>query len=310
MPATKAKTRLFDLEALEVSFVPRGANNRKILLTKSEKGEQMEDILKELLESDLENEGAIDEKIEKSLPDEIRKDKEAVAKVQATMKAAVKLIQSLGKRLDDKDKDKLIGQLGNLAGFKKVAKEEPKADPKPPAKTADPKDPVKKEDEMDPKMKAQIETILKASDEKIEKVQKENEALRVDVKKEQDLRITKEFEDKAKSYGHLGGKSKEIGLLLKEASENLPKAQYEQMVAIFKSSDAKISAGNLFSERGASGGGEEAEGSVYAQVEVKKEEIMKSNDKLTPEQAEEKVFERYPKLYSQYLDENPKQGGH
>lgn len=302
MSKKKIKKRLFDLEALEVSFVPAGINGRKFLVTKSDKGEQMDEILKELLEGELKDEAAIDEKIASMLPEEIKKEEGEVAKIQGTVKAAVKLLKGLAKRLPENERDKLLGKISDLAGLSKVKKEgDPKPEVKEPNK-ADPKEPVKKEGKLDPKIEEKIESILKSN----EKLEGENKVLKDEIKKERDLRVTKEYEDKAaKEFANVGG-AKEVGAVLKSAKDNMSDDEYKNFEKVMKANQTKLEVGNIFSELGSSQG---ASNDLETKIQVKKEAIMKANTDFTKEQAEAKAFEDNPELYNQYLDENPAQGG-
>ena len=308
MPAKKkTKKRLFNLEALEVSLVPSGINGRKMLVTKEE---QMDEILKELLESNLQDEAAIDEKIVSMLPEEVRKEAGEVAKIQGTMKAAMKLLKGMAKRLPEKEREKIMQGMGDLAGMSKVKKEEETQTPDPAQAAADGEgdqtpsnEPVKKEGQMDPEIEKKIEAILKSN----EKLETENAGLKEEIKKERDLRILKEFEDKAKTeFSHVGD-HKKVALVLKSAKDSMSEEDYKNFEEVMKSNQTKLEAGNIFSELGSSQG---VSTDLESKIQVKKEAIMKENTDLTPEQAEAKVFEQNPDLYTEYLDGNPKQGGH
>jgi len=314
MAKKQKKNRLFNLEALETSFVPEGVNGRKLLVTKSLEEGQMDEILKELLESGIDNEALLDEKIEKSLPEEIRNDKVEVAKQKSTMKAAVKLITNLKKRLPEGDRDKLLKQLGDMTGLDDVKKE---ADPKVPAPepkapvakevTEEPKEPVKKENEMDPILKERLDKldlVLKSN----EDLATENKTLKEEVKKERDIRIEKEFLDKAdKEYGRLGN-TQEVAKILKSASEDMDDKSFKSLETILKSAAAQAEVAALFQENGSSVG---LSNDLDTKVAVKKEAIMKEHPKMSPEAAEAKVFEDNPDLYQEYNDNNPAQmGGH
>lgn len=288
-------------------MVPSGINGRKMLVTKEE---QMDEILKELLESNLQDEAAIDEKIVSMLPEEVRKEAGEVAKIQGTMKAAMKLLKGMAKRLPEKEREKIMQGMGDLAGMSKVKKEEETPTPDPAQAAGDGKgdqnpsgEPVKKEGQMDPAIEKKIEAILKSN----EKLEDENKGLKEEIKKERDLRILKEFEDKAKTeFSHVGD-HKKVALVLKSAKDSMSEEDYKNFEEVMKSNQTKLEAGNIFSELGSSQG---VSTDLESKIQVKKEAIMKENTDLTPEQAEAKVFEQNPDLYTEYLDGNPKQGGH
>lgn len=315
MSKKKTMKRLFDLDAVEVSFVPAGINGRKFLVTKSAEGELMEEeIIKELLNSDLEDEAAIDEKILKMLPEEIKKDDKTVKQVQGGMKAAVKLLKGIAKRLPEADRDKVLGAMHEMAGLGNVKKEDPTpektkeqiakeaADAEAEKKAKADKEKIAKEDKLDPAIQAKLDLVLKSN----EKLGDENKGLKEDIKKERDLRVIKEFQDKAeKEFSHVGS-STQVGAVLKSAKDNMSDDEYKELEKVMKSTQTKLEAGNIFSELGSSQG---TSTDLESKIQVKKEAIMKEDKDMTKEMAEAKVFEQNPELYNEYLDQNPAQGG-
>lgn len=314
MAKTKVKKRLFNLDPLEVSFVPSGINGRPILITKSDKEELMdEEILKELLNMELKDEAAIDEKIVSMLPEDIRKEADQVSKIQGTMKAAVKLLKGLAKQLPESERGKVLGNLSTLTGLKNVEKEDPKpektkeeiakeaADVE--AKKKADAEKIEKEKKMDPELVKKLDTILKAN----EDLGTENKGLKEEIKKERDLRVTKEFEEKARKEFPNCGDAEQIGSVLKSAKDTMSEDAYKNFETVMKSNQAKLEAGNIFGEIGSNAG---ASADLESKIKVKKEAIMKGNSDMTPEQAEARLWEDNPELYNEYLDENPAQGGH
>ncbi len=168
---------------------------------------------------------------------------------------------------------------------------------------------TKTEDKPD-KAEQGLQDLRKELTEKYDSVvgdlQKENKNLSEDLQKEKDLRLQKDFEEKAKGFGYVGDKAVEIAKTLKEANDVMSKAGYEAIESQLEKAGKTLSNANLIKELG--GGGTD---SSTAEVKINKkvEDLMKSDEKLTKEQAEVKVYDRYPALYNDYLDENPKQGG-
>lgn len=294
--------RLSNLEALEVSFVPVGMNKRKFLLLKSKQGgSEMKTILKSILETNLENEKEIDAKIESMLSEEIKKEGGG-DKVKAAVKGALRLLGSVKESIPKEGND-LMNLLS--AGLGKKVEPKVKKEGKEPKET-----PVTKEgNKMDPKMEEKLEKLWK-SHESVTKENKglreENKGIKEEIKKERDLRVTKEFEVKAEGYKNLGKSSSELGAVLKSASEKMTEEEYKKFEGVLKSADARAEASELFTELGTSQGDT---GQFGGKLKVAKEAIMKANPELTPEQAEEQAYDNEPGLYNSYLDENPKQGG-
>lgn len=143
---------------------------------------------------------------------------------------------------------------------------------------------------------------------KLDASEAENKTLKEQVAKEADIRITNQFEQQAKDEFSNLGDAKEIGAVLKEASEK-GEAHLKSVEKILKAAENKLEAGAIFGELGSSQGGLTAD--LDSKVKVAKEAIMKENTKLTDEQAEAMVFEQNPALYDEYLNANPRQtGGH
>lgn len=131
--------------------------------------------------------------------------------------------------------------------------------------------------------------------EEMEKRAKEAEDV---AKREQDARVKKDFIAKASGYRGLPIKPEEFGLVLKEIADKSPE-QFAKLEEVLKAADEAIATGELFKEVGKGGGG--GGGSdTWSKIEKAAEEIMKSDSKLTKEQAITKVAEKHPELVDAY----------
>jgi hypothetical protein len=119
---------------------------------------------------------------------------------------------------------------------------------------------------------------------------------------ERDARLDKEFVAKAEAFDSLPTKADDLGPILKEASEKLPKESYEALETLLKATNEGIEKGELFSTAGADGVTEPG-ADAFAQLKQKAEEIRKSDSSLTPEQALEKAGDENPELQAAYLAE-------
>jgi len=108
--------RLQELEVVEVSFVDLPANRRKFLVTKSDGGNPVEELLALILETDLENEDEIDQALaETNLDDQS----------QQALKGAIKLLNAHRENLTPE----VVKSLLTKAGF--AVEETPPAEPEP-----------------------------------------------------------------------------------------------------------------------------------------------------------------------------------
>ncbi len=126
---------------------------------------------------------------------------------------------------------------------------------------------------------------------------------------ERDVRITKEFNDKAAGFKHLGVSSEDLGRVLKETSAKAPEA-FKLLDPILKSLDEKIAKGGLFKEIGsAAGNGAGAnarpgETNAEAQINaIAKSYVEKDAGKMTREAAISKAWAANPHLYNEHRAE-------
>lgn len=131
--------------------------------------------------------------------------------------------------------------------------------------------------------------------EEMEKRAKEAEDV---AKREQEARVKKEFIAKAAGYRGLPIQPEEFGLVLKDIAEKSPE-QFAKLEEVLKAADEAIATGKLFEEVG-KGGGSGGASDTWSKIEKAAEEIMKSDSKLTKEQAITKVAEKHPELVEAY----------
>jgi phage tail tape-measure protein len=117
-----ALTRLKNLKAREVSLVDRAAIKRRFLILKEDSA--MSDILKSVLETDLENESKVDEILKAAGIGE-----EAVAAVKGSMRLLT--------AYKDELPDDILATIGNLSGFEVAKAAEPETEEVKKAKEAE-----------------------------------------------------------------------------------------------------------------------------------------------------------------------------
>ncbi len=142
--------------------------------------------------------------------------------------------------------------------------------------------------------KSELQAIFKAHDVLVEK----NANLEKELKTEREIRLNREFSDKASEFKHLGETSK-IATVLKSASEKSPE-YLKEIEGILKAADAQIAKGDLFKERGSSHTADA--GSAQAKLDALVEsQVQKSDGKLTKEQVYDQVMQSPEgrKLYSE-----------
>lgn len=279
---------LSDLEAVEVSLVPRAANKKKFLLLKSEGGNEMDEILKALIEAELDDEQNVDK---------VLKAGKVSDKAANAVKGALKLLNAFK---DELPKD-IMNTLASLGGYGYAA---PTQMAKQTCGTggAGGYKPMKKEDgsldlEGVPEdMKPTITALWKDREDMVKK----SEILEAMIKKQEDDKLTEKYVQVAKSFKGLVIKPEEFGIVLKEIAINSPKS-IDKIEEVLKSADQAIVEGGIFKEIGSSAGGSGG-AKAMDKIEQKAVEIMKS-EKISKAEAITKALEIDPSLYSEYLKE-------
>lgn len=305
--------RLKDLDAVEVSLVPKGANRKRFLITKSEEESTVLDeaILKAILETELENEAKVEEVLKAANMSE---------KAQGAVRGALKILSAYKESLP---KD-ILKTLGELAGYgypeptQKQKDEEDKKKEEEAKKAEEAKKQADKEKDKEkygyPVKKADGTVDFSGVPEGIrpavEALWKENEAITKRAieaekvaKEERDKRVLKEYVEKAAAeLADLpGAKAEDFGAVLKGIEEKDP-ALYAKLYPVLKASSEAIAKGQLFAELGR-GGGAPVAGSATEKVMQLVAGIVQKDAKATSAEAMGKVMLEHPELYEQYKKE-------
>lgn len=269
--------QLGKLGTYEVSLVPRGANKKRFALRKSE-DTQMDEILKAVLESDLDNEAQIDK---------VLKAAKLSDKAQGAIKGMVKLAAGFKDELP-KDLLKLLGQLAGYEGGP-VTKSEVDLDA------------------LAPEVKAQVEALWKANKEAAEK----NAKLEAILKAERDERNTRDFITKAATdFGSLPGViAVEFGPVLK-AMHDADSKLAESLEKVLKAASDAIKAGELLRQAGMPSTG--VSGGAWDEIKKLAAGVVQKAEKpMTEATAIDLVLKsgEGKALYQKYLAEHPRQTG-
>lgn len=279
------KFKLTNIETEEVSLVPKGANNKKFFLVKSENGDRVMSVL-ELLEeiisesSDGENEMEMDDKMS--------------PEIKEVMMAAKKLLSKVKESVSDKEANQIFQKLmESLKGEYKMPNEE-----------------MKKETPESQEQGAQAPESSETkgeNNEQIEKAHRENVELRkelVDLQKKfadaENARITKEFIEEARQYDCLAISPEEFGPILKSVKESAPKA-YEKLCTVLKAANEAVKTSEVMKTQGSDT--KIAGGSAWDKIEKMAEELIKkSTNPMSKDKAVDMVLKTSEgkALYNQY----------
>jgi len=301
---SKALTELSNLTPEEVSLVDRGANKKKPFpIFKQERDMHYEEILKAVLETEIDEEEKLAEWFEKAKLSD---------KAQSAIKGALRLLSGYK---DEMPKD-VLDKLGDLAGYpapKAKAKAEGKEEDMDDDKYPEPKSKAKVKKEEDDVEDVRFEEIQKAHAAQLSALEKQNEEIRKSLESEREQRRRQELIAKAKDEliycpGASAEEQADLLLKLEKVDPKLAEAQFAQM----KATSEAMQKSAMFSEAGARFG-EATEASAWGQIEkLAKGLVEKSTDiNFTEEQAIAKVLEspRGKDLYNRYLVEHPAQTG-
>lgn len=271
--------------------------------------DDFEEILKAVLETEVDEEA--------DLEDWIKKQKLSDKGVKA-VKAALRMLSAYK---DELPKD-VLSKLASVAGYPapKKAKEKEEEEDKYPSPKKKAK--AKEEEEEDDKMKKvkkgldvpkevqeHFDTVIKAQNDRFDALKEQNEKVEKALKAEKDERELQDWITKAENdLSHLPGKtSEELAKDLKKMSDfdpEMAKKQFEQM----KSASETIAKSEMFQELGGSGQG--VGGSAWDKI-VKAAQglVEKSGAELSEAQAIDRVLTTSTgqELYSEYLKEHPAQ---
>ena len=295
------KNWLSDIKARKVSLVPRAANRRTFLLTKSDGGETMDPkILKALLNGEFDD--ATQAEILKSLetdPDFAAKLSKAVEGLDDKGRAIVSaLAKILAPHKDSISRDVVDG-LADLVGYDPVKKET--KDPAPTGGDSPAgKHPLMKEDGtwdlsgVDEAQRPFFKSVLDAQ----EKDRIEKEQLQKDLAEEREIRLRKEYVEKAGEFTHLPGIEQEgLADVLKAIKEKAPQV-YDTVEKVFGSVQKAMEESELWKERGSGGAG--FVGSAEEEINKEAERLVEKDGSLTQAQAVDRVLASRPDLYKKY----------
>jgi hypothetical protein len=293
-------TEIKNVKTDEVSLVDKGANKKKRFPIFKQESQMNDDIIKAVLETQVDEETNLDEFISKSELDETG---------AQVVKGALRLLAGFKDKLPTETPSALAKAAGYEEPVAKAKKEE----------EIPPKEMDEEEDEEEMKMKKSLEalpeelrkefeTIQKAQDDKIAELTTKNETFAKQLKEERDRRETEEWVAKCKEHlAALPGKTaQEHGESFKKMADADAELAEEQFKVLKSAADA-IKEGNLYKELG--GRGEDTTGSVMTKINKAAAKLRDGDSKLSKEQAFMKALEDDPTLYAEYMNEHPAQSG-
>jgi len=328
-----AITALTDVETLEVSLVPHGANNKKRFpVLKTSEIDAMSDILHAVIDAPSSEDAKFDAVVKSSAVSENPEAAEA-------LKGAMKILNAYSDTLPADQAVSLLSkglgvEVGKVVdtsapegeGAEDEEEEEAEAEPVAAAEepgeleeaAAEAKAELDEEEDEDeekvemtensieksltklpPAVRGQVRALWKSNRQHVEKADKLEKLLTV----ERDERLRKEFVEKAsKEFPYVPGKSpEEVGLMLKTLHVVAPEIAAD-VESIFKSVSATIEKTGLLQEIGSGMDSRGSGASAYAKLDgMAKEAIQKSGGSYA--KAFEAAMKTNPELYSQYLDE-------
>lgn len=271
--------RLQELEVIEVSLVDLPANKRKFLLTKSDGGRIVDELLALILETDMENEGELDQALAEAGFDE---------QTQLAVKGALKLLNAHRENLSP---DVVKGLL-TKAGFIEDAAS---------GGAPEPAEALLKEDgtlnlEGVPD---NLHAALQALWEKQQTSDEIRDELEKTLKAERDEKRTKDFLHKAKALP-VPMEVDVVAELMMRTEERLPDL-YPHLVELLTKTSALLEDSPTLKELG---DGRESEGtSAYDRAVAKAKKLMETDASLTLPVAIDTVFKADRELAEQHNQE-------
>lgn len=273
------KYRLTDIETMEVSLVPQGANNKKFFLLKSAQGDS-------ILEAKvfLEKLSKMEEKEIKKVCEGLQKDaKEILASVCKSNQNNNLLSELLAESVS-KDGGTLMSE--NL-------KEETAPEVKEEATQE------ATQETTEAKAEEQVEKLMKETAD----LRKKNEELAKSLTEIQEANLLKEYVAKAGEFKNLAISPEEFGPVLKTLATKTPEA-FEKVMAVLKAADESLNQSELFKSAGSEAQG--TTGDSWARIEKLAEGLIEKSEKgFSKAKAIEQVLktEEGKKLYNQYMIE-------
>lgn len=297
----KSINMLTNVQTAEVSLVKRGANNKRIALSKSEDDMDFQELLKTVLATEAEGESKLIATLKAAKADE------------DTINAAVASF-----RLQNGFKDKLskdvFGEVAKAAGFdiakaKKDKAEDEDEDEGDENPFGGKKKKKTEKSHVPADMPPEMQSIFKAQQDEMEALRKENAETTTLLKTERSERIRKEYVVKcADQYSHVPGmNAEEMATMLQKAYEvsddfgkQLEKQWADTSEAVQKSA-MLVNQGVVATNDGNSG--------AWAKMQSLAKELVQKTEGLSEAKALDVVMKENPELYQEYLGENPAQTG-
>jgi hypothetical protein len=297
-----SKYRLTKIKLDEVSLVGSGDDARaNVILSKSDSTQDGSDSIpaNQLGGNGMGGKKATPAIIDKSaLPDDVREYIDALEEVVLAKddeQPPNDADDELGDEEDYDDEDEVEDDDGD---------EEDEADEQPKTKAKVGK--VGKSDDGDqegrqPVSKRDVRRVLAKADPEVRalitKMQTDIDEANAIAKHERDERERREWIAKAATLGHINDNPDHLGGLMKALHDKAPD-EAEAVEKLLRSANSQVAKSSMWDEIGRSGG--DFSGSA---LEMKAAEIMKSDPKLSKEQAETRALEADPSLYDEYLSE-------
>lgn len=214
--------------------------------------------------------------------------KDELAKAQAKIEELEKLAAE-GSAPDDEENPVHDDQDGDEMGSKK------------PSSTG--KDlPHQSESELSKAEAADLRAQLAKAETDRAALQKQVEDSTKIAKEERDLRELGEWIEKTdETFEALPIEARELGPILKRASETLPSEDYERIDGLLKAADEAMRQSKLFKEAGRGGIPDGAANDPVSRVMRKAEEIEKSDSGIKPSEALAQALKSDPQLEREYL---------
>lgn len=227
-------SRLTDVETLEVSLVPKGANQRDFLLFKNKEGKPMSQ-----------------ENVNKQDVNKQEEDLREIATVLAevwnmTTGEALRVIDAIEGAEMENLESALVGEEEEDYEDKSVN--------------------ISKEDLPD-ELKDEVEGLFK----QYEQIKKENQEIKQELRKEKEQKRLNEFISKAEQFNNLPVKPNEFGKILKNLADSDEKG-FQKLMEVLKSADESLNQSGLFKEKGSSVG--DTASDSWGKIEKRAEGVM------------------------------------
>lgn len=273
------KYRLSDIETMEVSLVPKGANNKKFFLLKTASGDS---VLKAQ---------AFLTKLSEMKAEEAKK-------VCAGLQGEVKeVLISLCKSNQNNNQllSELLAESVSKDGGPLMSEEKKETAPEVKEEVAQ----ETTQETTEAKAEEQVEKLMKeASD-----LRKQNEELAKSLNEITEANLLKEYVEKAGEFKNLSISPEEFGPVLKTLATQTPEA-FEKVMAVLKAADEALKQTELFKSAGSEA--TVSTGDSWARIEKLAEGLIEKSDKgFSKAKAIEQVLktDEGKKLYNQYMIE-------